>query len=114
MRVQERFGHPVVRGMGVWQWGPPARVFNSVHYRIGTGHLQRRRSMAKEQRFVGTSPRLGPHASRRGLLQSVWAIVTLALGQRAALGQGGGAHAHMSELGVANLPVAPAMDQPLI
>jgi FtsP/CotA-like multicopper oxidase with cupredoxin domain len=70
--------------------------------------------MAKEQRFVGTSPRLGPHASRRGLLQAGLAIGTLALGQRAALGQGGGAHAHMPELGVANLPVAPAMDQPLI
>jgi hypothetical protein len=70
--------------------------------------------MAKEQRFVGTSPRLGLHASRRGLLQAGLAIGTLALGQRAALGQGGGAHAHMSELGVANLPVAPAIDQPLI
>ena len=33
---------------------------------------------------------------------------------RAALGQSGGAHAHMPELGVAKLPVASAMDQPLV
>ena len=57
---------------------------------------------------------LGPHASRRGLLQAGLAIGTLALGQRAALGQPGGAHAHMPELGVAKLPVVPAMDQPLV
>jgi hypothetical protein len=42
------------------------------------------------------------------------AIGTLALGQRAALGQSGDAHAHMPELGVAKLPVVPAMDQPLV
>ena len=42
------------------------------------------------------------------------AIGTLALGQRAALGQSGGAHAHMPELGVTKLPVVPAMDQPLV
>jgi hypothetical protein len=65
--------------------------------------------MAKEQRFFGTSRGLGPHTSRRGLLQAGLAIGTLALGQRAALGQSGGAHAHMPELGVANLPV-PAID----
>ncbi len=70
--------------------------------------------MAKEQRFFGTSRGLGPHASRRGLLQAGLAIGTLALGQRAALGQSGGAHAHMPELGVAKLPVVPAMDQPLV
>ena len=70
--------------------------------------------MAKEQRFFGTSGRLGPHASRRGLLQAGLAIGTLALGQRAALGQSGDAHAHMPELGVAKLPVVPTMDQPLV
>jgi FtsP/CotA-like multicopper oxidase with cupredoxin domain len=42
------------------------------------------------------------------------AIGTLALGRRAALGQSGGGHAHMPELGVAKLPVVPAMDQPLV
>ena len=42
------------------------------------------------------------------------AIGTLALGQRAVLGQSGGAHAHMPELGVTKLPVVPAMDQPLV
>ena len=63
--------------------------------------------MAKEQRFFGTSRGLGPHASPRGLLQAGLAIGTLALGQRAALGQSGGAHAHMPELGVAKLPVVP-------
>jgi hypothetical protein len=46
---------------------------------------------------------LGPHASRRGLLKAGLAIGTLALGQRAALGQSGGAHVHMPELGVAKL-----------
>jgi hypothetical protein len=56
--------------------------------------------MAKEQRFFGTSRRLEPHASRRGLLQAGLAIGTLALGQRAALGQSGGAHVHMPEPGV--------------
>ena len=70
--------------------------------------------MAKEQRFFGTSCELGPHASRRGFLQASLAIGTLALGQRAALGQSGGAHAHMPELGVTKLPVVPAMDQPLV
>jgi len=76
--------------------------------------------MSKEQRIFGTSRGLGPHASRRGLLQAGLAIGTLALGQRAALGQSGDAHAHggaharMPELGVAKLPVVPAMDQPLV
>ena len=70
--------------------------------------------MAKEQRFFGTSQGLGPRASRRGVLQAGLAIGTLALGQRAALGQSRGAHAHMPELGVANVPVVPAMDQPLV
>ena len=70
--------------------------------------------MAKEQRFFGMSRGFGPHGSRRGLLQAGLAIGTLALGQRAALGQSGGAHAHMPELGVAKLPVVPTMDQPLV
>ena len=70
--------------------------------------------MAKEERFFGTSRGLRPHTSRRGLLQAGLAIGTLALGQRAALGQSGGAHAHTPELGVAKLPVVPAMDQPLV
>jgi FtsP/CotA-like multicopper oxidase with cupredoxin domain len=69
--------------------------------------------MAKEQRVFGTSRGLGPHASRRGLLQAGLAIGTLALGRRAALGQSGG-HTHMPELGVAELPVVAAMDQPLV
>ena len=70
--------------------------------------------MAKEQRFFGMSRGFGPHGSRRGLLQAGLAIGTLALGQRAALGQSGDAHAHMPELGVTKLPVVPAMDQPLV
>ena len=70
--------------------------------------------MAKEQRSFSTSRGVGPHASRRGLLQAGLAIGTLALGRRAALGQSGGAHAHMPEVGVATLPVVPAMDQPLV
>src|ERR1700738_5162773 len=70
--------------------------------------------MAKEQRFFGTSCELGPHASRRGFLQAGLAVGTLALGQRAVLGQSGGAHAHMPELGVTKLPLMPAMDQPLV
>jgi len=70
--------------------------------------------MAKAQRFFGTSRGLGPHAWRRGLLQAGLAIGTLALGQRVALGQSGGAHVHMPELGVAKLPVVAAMDQPLV
>jgi FtsP/CotA-like multicopper oxidase with cupredoxin domain len=69
--------------------------------------------MAKEQRLSGTSRRLGPHASRRGLLQAGLGLATLALGQRTALGQPGHAH-QMPELGVANLPIVPAMDQPLL
>src|SRR5262245_6984845 len=70
--------------------------------------------MAKEQSVFGTSRELGPHASRRGLLQAGLAIGTLALGQRAALGQSGGAHVHMPELGLAKLPAVGAMDQPLV
>jgi hypothetical protein len=70
--------------------------------------------MAKEQGIFGTNRGLGPHASRRGFLQAGLAIGTLALGQRAALGQSGGAHAHMPQLGVAASPVVPAMDQPLV
>ena len=70
--------------------------------------------MVKEQRFFSTSRGVGPRASRRGLLQAGLAIGTLALGRRAALGQTGGAHAHMPEVGVATLPVVPAMDQPLV
>ena len=59
--------------------------------------------MAKEQRLFGTSRGLAPHASRRGLLKAGLAIGTLALSQRAALGQPGGAHAHMPELGVTKI-----------
>jgi FtsP/CotA-like multicopper oxidase with cupredoxin domain len=70
--------------------------------------------LAKEQKFFGASRGLGPRASRRCLLQAGLTIGTLALGQRAALGQSGGAHVHMPELGVTKLPVVPAMDQPLV
>src|SRR5215470_15538747 len=66
------------------------------------------------RRREGTRRGLEPHASRRGLLRAGLAIGTLALGERAALGQSGGGHVHMPELGVANLPVVPAMDQPLV
>ena len=48
------------------------------------------------------------------MLQAGLAFGTLALGQGAALGQSHDAHAHMPELGVANLPVVAAMDQPLV
>jgi FtsP/CotA-like multicopper oxidase with cupredoxin domain len=47
------------------------------------------------------------------LLQAGLALATLALGQRTALGQPGHAH-DMPALGVANLPIVPAMDQPLL
>src|SRR5262245_22955013 len=91
-----------------------ASIFDGVCCRLGAGHLAWSRVMAKEQRSSGTGRGLGPQASRRGLLQAGLAIGTLALGQRAALGQPGHAHAHMPELGVANLPVVPTMDQPLV
>jgi FtsP/CotA-like multicopper oxidase with cupredoxin domain len=70
--------------------------------------------MAKGQGLFAASRRLGPRASRRSLLQSGLAFGALALGGRDALGQSHGAHAHMPELGVAKVPAAPAMDQPLI
>src|SRR5262249_47548797 len=71
--------------------------------------------MANEQRFAGRSCGLGPHASRRGLLQVGLAIGTPALGQRAALAQAGGAHDHHTpDFGVAKLPMVPAMAQPLV
>jgi FtsP/CotA-like multicopper oxidase with cupredoxin domain len=81
---------------------------------MSAGHLTGSGSeiMPNEQRVFGTSRGLGPHASRRGLLQTALAIGTLALGQRAALGQSGG-HTHTPELGLAELPVVPGMDQPL-
>ena len=69
--------------------------------------------MPKERRIC-TTRGLGPPTSRRGLLRAGLAIGTLALGPRASLGQSGGTHAHMPELGVATVPVTPAMDQPLI
>ena len=89
-------------------------TLNGVWYRMSAGHLTGSGSeiMANEQKFFATSRGLGPHASRRGFLQTGLAIGTLALGERAALGQSGGGHAHMPELGVANLPVVPVMDQP--
>ena len=66
--------------------------------------------------MIGTTRGLGAaYMSRRGLLQAGLAIGTLALNPRASLGQSGGAHDHhMPEIGVANAPVVPAMDQPLI
>ena len=71
--------------------------------------------MAKEQGFFRVSRGFGPRASRRSLLQAGLAIGTLALGQRTALGQSGGAHAHhMPELGITKAAVVPAMDQPLV
>jgi len=57
----------------------------------------------------------GPHVSRRSLLQGGLAVGTLVLGQSVVRGQSGGAHDHhMPEIGVANVPIASAMDQPLI
>ena len=70
--------------------------------------------MAKEQRRFGTSRGFGPNLSRRHLLQGGVAIGTLALGQHSVVGQSAGAHVHMPEIGLANVPVVPAMDQPLI
>jgi hypothetical protein len=70
--------------------------------------------MAKGQGLVHMSRGFGPPASRRGSLRAGLAIGTLALGQRVALGQSGGAHVHMPELGIAKVPVTPAMDQPLV
>ena len=74
--------------------------------------------MAKEQGLFGTGRGSGRRPSRRGLLRAGLlqglAIGALALGPRAALGQAGGAHAHMRDLGVAKLPIVPAMDQPLV
>src|SRR5215471_20601201 len=96
--------------------GPQGRYVNGVRYRIGAGHLRRSGNevMAKAQRLFGTRRGLGPRASRRGLLQAGLAIGTLALGRRVALGQSGGVHVHMPELGVAELPVVPAMEAPLV
>src|SRR5690242_17307188 len=72
-------------------------------------------NMAKQPEFSGTSRWLGPHTSRRGLLRAGLALGTLALGQRVALGQSAGDHAHnMPDPGLANPPAAPAMDQPLV
>src|SRR5262249_725919 len=77
--------------------------------------LVRGGNMPKDQRIFGTTRGLGPGTSRRGLLQAGLAIGTLALNPRASLGQSGGAHDHhMPEIGVANVPAVPAMDQPLI
>jgi FtsP/CotA-like multicopper oxidase with cupredoxin domain len=64
--------------------------------------------MTKERKLFSA----GPHPSRRGLLQGGLAIGTLALGGRAALAQHAD-HAHMPEIGVAQVPAVAAMDQPL-
>src|SRR5215207_5694604 len=81
---------------------------------LSAGHLTGSGIMAKEQSFFRGSRGFGPHASRRGLLQAGLAIGTLALGQRTALGQSGGAHAHMPELGITKAAIVAAMDQPLV
>jgi FtsP/CotA-like multicopper oxidase with cupredoxin domain len=70
--------------------------------------------MSKERRIYGASP----HSSRRGVLRAGLAIGTLAIGSlklggRAALAQHAD-HAHMPDIGVAQVPVVAAMDQPLI
>ena len=71
--------------------------------------------MASEQSFLTRRGERWPRVSRRGLLQGGMAIGTLALGQRAALGQAVGIHSHhMPELGLAKLPTVPAVEQPLI
>jgi FtsP/CotA-like multicopper oxidase with cupredoxin domain len=70
--------------------------------------------MAEEHRFLHVNRGCRPHASRRGVLKAGLAVGALALGQRAALGQPGGAHAHMPEIGIANAPLVPATDQPLV
>src|ERR1700693_5409615 len=81
---------------------------------IGAGGLAG--IMAKGQRFLGASRGLGPHTSRRGLLQGSLAIGALALGQRAALGEADGAHAHahMPERGGAKLRFVAPSAQPLV
>ncbi len=72
-----------------------------------------RETMIKGHKLFGASIGRGPRPSRRRLLQGGLAIGTLALGGRAALAQHAD-HAHMPEIGVAQVPVVPAMDQPLI
>ncbi len=70
--------------------------------------------MIKRRGLIGAGRGIGPHVSRRGVLQAGLAIGALALGRGAALGQSDGAHTHMPELGVAQSPVVPEMDQPLV
>src|SRR5260370_2004620 len=92
---------------------------------IGGGNLQSQRRqrggrgtgagvMIKRRGLIGAGRGIGPHVSRRGVLQAGLAIGALALGRGAALGQSDGAHTHMPELGVAQSPVVPEMDQPLV
>src|SRR5580692_9659158 len=65
--------------------------------------------MGNWQGRAGTGRRRAVELSRRGPLNG-----GLALGARLALVQAGGGHVHMPELGVAKVPVVPAMDQPLV
>jgi FtsP/CotA-like multicopper oxidase with cupredoxin domain len=81
---------------------------------LAGGQCHGGRILATEQRFFGARRGVGPYTSRRGLLRAGLAISALALGRRTTLGQSGGAHSNMPELGVANLPIVPAMDQPLL
>jgi FtsP/CotA-like multicopper oxidase with cupredoxin domain len=70
--------------------------------------------MGNWQGRAGTGRRRAVELSRRGLLNGGLALGAAALGPRLALAQAGGGHAHMPELGVAKVPVVPAMDQPLV
>src|SRR4029077_7779416 len=73
--------------------------------RAGTRSWPKRRDSSARAAGLGRIP----HVLQAGL-----AIGTLALGRRAALGQSGAHVHHMPELGLAKLPVVPAMDQPLV
>src|SRR5580693_10165807 len=70
--------------------------------------------MGNWQGRAGTGRRRAVELSRRGLLNGGLALGAAALGPRLALAQAGGGHVHMPELGVAKVPVVPAMDQPLV
>ena len=70
--------------------------------------------MANRQGRAGIGRRLAAGLSRRGVLNGGLALGAAALAPRFALAQAAGAHAHMPELGIATVPVVPAMDQPLV
>ena len=82
--------------------------------RIGAGHLTRRRDHGQRAEVRRREPMAWTACLTEGRAAGRLGVRHAGAAAGCCAGQSHDAHAHMPELGVANLPVVAAMDQPLV